>query len=529
MNTILKDKLREQHGRGAIATVRLVLGDQLNAQHSWFRTRADDTLYLIAEIKEEASYVRHHKQKICAFFLAMQHFAQALAECGHRVLYLTLDDSHNVENFSQLIAWLCEQTGAQRFEYQEPEERRLARALGRLDIDAKCRCVSAEHFFIDKSEFADYIRPAQHNRLEAFYRKLRERFNILMDGKEPLGGAWNYDSENRERLRAADLANIPSPLCFSNDASVVLQRLERHNIKTIGKADRHLLWPVTRRQAIDLLQHFCKQALPGFGRFQDAMTADSEHRWSLYHSRLSFAMNTKMLSPMFVIDHAIKAFKDADGAISLPQIEGFVRQILGWREYVRAVYWQNADDYHQQNALSAKRALPDYFWHGKTKMRCMQHALAQSLDKAYAHHIQRLMITGNFCLLAGIDPNAVDEWYLGIYIDAIEWVELPNTRGMSQWADGGWVATKPYCAGGNYINKMSDYCRQCHYDVKEKTSDNACPFNSLYWHFVARHADKFKNNPRMSMVYRNWEKQAPAQKAAVTRRAKACLSELNAL
>jgi len=259
------------------------------------------------------------------------------------------------------------------------------------------------------------------------------------------------------------------------------------------------------------------------------MTCQSENQWSLYHSRLSFALNSKILHPLQVIQQAIDSYENSKGAISLAQIEGFVRQILGWREYVRGIYWVNMPAYASKNTLEAKRQLPEYFWNGDTRMRCMQQSIGQSLDYAYAHHIQRLMITGNFCLLTGINPDEVDQWYLGVYIDAIEWVEIPNTRGMSQFADDGIVATKPYTAGGNYINKMSDYCKSCDYRIKEKTGDDACPFNSLYWHFMAQHRPRLEKNPRIGMVYRNWDKQTPQSQQATLKKAEYYLQNIETL
>jgi len=277
------------------------------------------------------------------------------------------------------------------------------------------------------------------------------------------------------------------------------------------------------------VDYFCEHCLINFGRFQDAMTDQSDHRWSLYHSRLSFALNSKILHPYQVIQKAIDAYQDSQGRISLAQIEGFVRQILGWREYVRGVYWANMPAYSRKNTLAAQGALPDYFWTGDTKMNCMQQAIGQSLDYAYAHHIQRLMIIGNFCLLTGINPDEVDAWYLGVYIDAIEWVEMPNTRGMSQFADDGIVATKPYTAGGNYINKMSDYCKNCHYKIKEKTGEQACPFNSLYWRFMTTHRKRLEKNPRIGMVYRNWDKQNTSVQQATLEQAEYFIDNIEQL
>jgi len=300
-------------------------------------------------------------------------------------------------------------------------------------------------------------------------------------------------------------------------------------VSTFGHCQDTLLWPTSRNQAKQLLDYFCAYLLPLFGQFQDSMTCNSPEQWSLYHSRISFALNTKMLHPLQVIKQVLNEFESRPDDINLAQVEGFIRQILGWREYVRGVYWQNMPDYAAKNELNASRSLPDYFWHGKTNMNCMKHAINQSLDTAYAHHIQRLMITGNFCLLTEMDPEQVDSWYLGIYIDAIEWVEMPNTRGMSQFADGGLIATKPYAASGNYINKMSDYCKDCHYNVKEKTEDSACPFNSLYWHFMNKHEERLSRNPRIGMVYKNWQKQDAKQRQATLDRAQWCLDNIESL
>ena len=350
-----------------------------------------------------------------------------------------------------------------------------------------------------------------------------------MDGDQPAGGQWNFDGDNRNKLKKSDLDDIPAPLLFDNDVSAIIARLDRHDIQHFGNFDHSLLWPVTRKQSVQLLEYFCQHCLPRFGQFQDAMTANSPHAWSLYHSRLSFCLNTKMLSPLQVIERAIAEHQARPGAIDLAQIEGFVRQIIGWREFVRGIYWANMPDYGELDALNAQRDLPGFFWTGKTRMRCLQASLGQSLETAYAHHIQRLMVIGNFCLLAGIDPAQVDKWYLGVYIDAIEWVEMPNTRGMCQFADDGLVASKPYAASGAYINRMSDYCRDCHYSVKDKVGDKACPFNALYWHFMHRHREKFGSNPRIGMVYRNLDKMDAGLRSSTLERADELLENLERL
>lgn len=512
-----------------IHTLRLILGDQLNASHSWYKEQDDGVLYLIAELHQEAHYVRHHIQKICAFFAAMEQFASALRAAGHQVRHLTLDDTADYASLNDLIAALCREHSIERFEYQQPDEYRLAQQLQQMQLTIPVSCCDSEHFLLPKEELANYIKPGKHNRMESFYRKMRVRFDILMDDGQPRGERWNFDGENRNKLKPADIAAIPQPLLFANPLEDYLQRIERHNIPTLGSVSDTLLWPVNRQQALQLLGYFCEHCLPNFGRFQDAMTQHGESRWSLYHSRISFALNSKILHPMQVIDAALQRHADSTSGVDLAQVEGFVRQILGWREYVRAVYWINMPDYAQRNSFAADRDLPGYFWTGDTKMACMKQAIDQSLETAYAHHIQRLMVTGNFAMLAGIDPDQVDAWYLGIYIDAIEWVETPNTRGMSQFADGGLIATKPYAASGSYINKMSDYCKDCFYSVKERVTENACPFNSLYWSFMQRHSERFVNNPRTAMAYRSWEKMDAGVRQSLLKRADDCLSNLDGL
>ncbi|MCQ1060866.1 cryptochrome/photolyase family protein [Photobacterium sp. ZSDE20] len=490
-------------------TLRLILGDQLNANHSWYRTVDDSTLYLIAELHQEAAYVAHHIQKVSAFFAAMEHFAQELKQLGHNVIHLNLDLSAQFEDLPSLINDLILQYNCECFEFQRPDEYRLYEQLHSLagslsQANIRCREYDTEHFLLPFNEIQEDFPPGKHVLMEHFYRRMRRRFDLLMDGDKPLGGKWNFDKSNRNKLKKHELEHIPSPLCFSNNVNDILNRIAVHQVRTIGQAQPQLLWPVTTAQAQELLHFFCQQCLPFFGCFQDAMTEKSPHSWSLYHSRLSFALNAKLLSPTDVLKQAICAYEQ-NSSIDLAQIEGFVRQIIGWREYIRAMYWANMPNYKKLNALKAERKLPDFFWTGHTKMACMKAAITQSLDYAYAHHIQRLMVTGNFCLLTGIAPDEVEEWYLGIYIDAIEWVEMPNTRGMALFADNGIIATKPYAASGNYINKMSDHCKHCNYDVKTKTEANSCPLNSLYWNFLHQHESWLAKNHRTRMIYRSWD------------------------
>ena len=492
-------------------TLRLILGDQLNVEHSWFKSKDQNVLNLILELHQEQLYVKHHIQKICAFFKAMENFSNALKKSGHEVAHLTLDDTAEYLTLSDCLMALCEQYQCSEIHIQQPDEYRLQQQLLTFQETVQQRNIQVtffdtEHFILPKDDIPKYFRKDKHVRMENFYRTMRKRFNILMEKTDPVGGQWNFDADNRKHLKKDDLAGIPQPLIFANDVSLIIDRLQRHNIATLGKTENTLLWPCNRAQSRKLLQYFCQYCLPNFGRFQDAMTEQSKHAWSLYHSRISFALNTKMLHPLEVIEAAIDHYKQKNSLVDIAQVEGFTRQILGWREYVRGMYWINMPSIANTNTLKAKRSLPKWFWNGQTNMNCMRKAISQSLDYAYAHHIQRLMITGNFALLTGIQPDEVEQWYLGIYIDAIEWVELPNTRGMALSADGGLIATKPYASSGNYINKMSDYCKGCHYSVKTKTGSKACPFNSLYWYFLDEHKETFKKNPRMAFPYKAWQR-----------------------
>lgn len=511
-------------------TLRLILGDQLNAKHSWFSEKNDNVIYVIAELKQETNYVKHHIQKLCAFFVAMQNFAQALNQAGHNAVHVNLDESAKHDGLIGLIQQLCAEHQITHFEYQRPDEYRLLQQLGSLEIEGvSIKQVDNEHFYLPFDEIAQYFQANKAHRMETFYRKMRQRFNIMMDADQPWGQRWNFDQDNRNKLKASDLTHIPKPLLFENDIQKIKTRIDRHKVNYFGNIEDSLAWPTSRAQSLDLLEYFCRHCLPNFGKFQDAMTHKSPHAWSLYHSRLSFALNAKLISPQHVVNRAIQEYESRKSLISLAQLEGFVRQIIGWREFIRGIYWANMPEYQSHNALDAQRNLPSYFWDGDTKMNCMKQAIGQSLDHAYAHHIQRLMVTGNFCLLTGIDPAQVDEWYLGIYIDAIEWVEMPNTRGMCQFADGGLVASKPYTASGAYINRMSDYCSGCHYKVTEKVGEQACPFNSLYWHFMHRHREKFSKNPRIGMVYRNFDRMQPDVQSSLLTHAEKLLKSLDDL
>lgn len=346
-----------------------------------------------------------------------------------------------------------------------------------------------------------------------------------MDMGQPAGGKWNYDAQNRKKLPKNHLP--PPPFVPSTDVSTELKDALAAQLPTIGKLEnpKHFYWPTTPTQAWEIFDHWLQYGLPSFGDYQDALTTKS---WSLYHSRISFALNTKMIQPLDVCQR-VEAHYRANPEVPLNAVEGFIRQILGWREFMRCVYWHRMPEFADENFFGFDRKLPQWFWNGETKMKCLSHTIGQSLNHGYAHHIQRLMVTGNFALLAGIDPDEVDLWYLGIYIDAFEWVEITNTRGMSQYADGGWIATKPYVSSANYMKKMGDYCDQCFYNPKTKTEDDSCPFNALYWNFFDSQRDKLQSNFRLGMVYRTYDKMNADVKAGIREKAQSLIDNINTL
>ncbi|MFO0417244.1 MAG: cryptochrome/photolyase family protein [Pseudomonadota bacterium] len=504
-----------------------MLGDQLNESHSWFSQAPDHADYLLIEARSEATYTRHHIQKIVGFFVAMRLFAERLKQLGFKVRYLTLDDQHNKGSIAETIAHLIEINGYKSFEYQAPDEYRLNESLTKLcqHLKIPTQRYTTEHFLVEPETFSDVFKGHKRYIMESFYRVVRTRYGFLMQDGKPEGDRWNFDSENRNKL--PDNIKPPEPLTFKRNVSEIFEYIKKHKLPYIGELDpENFPWPVTRDEALKTLDHFCAELLPHFGSYQDAMRTDHPY---LYHSRLSFSLNIKQISPNEVIEAAIKRYRKSAGKITLAQIEGFVRQIAGWREFMRGVYWTHMPKYKQLNALAAKRPLPHYFWDGQTKMNCLKHAIGQSLKNAYAHHIQRLMVTGNFTTLAGIDPDQVDEWYLGIYIDAIEWVQLPNTRGMSQFADGGIVGTKPYTSSAAYINKMSNYCKGCHYKMKERLGEQACPFNSLYWDFLIRNESILAKNPRIGMGYQLLAKMPKSEKSAIVKQAAEILDRIEEL
>ena len=508
-------------------TLRLILGDQLNRNHSWFQTVDDTTVYVLMEVRTETDYALHHIQKVVGFFSAMRAFSAQLKVDNHKVIYLKINDKNNLQSFEKNLNAILNQGSFKQFEYQLPDEYRLDLLLknyvSHLSIPTKV--YDTEHFFSERDELEHFFQGKKLFLMESFYRHMRKKHEVLMEGNQPLTGQWNYDVDNRKKLPKGHKPT--PPLVFNNDVSDILEEICKSNIKTIGTIDaNNFLWPVNREQSRQLLDFFVTECLPFFGSYQDAMTPNE---WSLYHSRISFSMNVKMLSPKEVIERAILEWQSRQAEIEYNQLEGFVRQIIGWREYMRGIYWSQMPEYAGLNFFRHNEKLPHWYWTGQTKMNCLKEAVSQSLNYAYAHHIQRLMITGNFALLAGVHPDEVDAWYLGIYIDAIEWVEMTNTRGMSQFADGGIVGTKPYVSSASYIDKMSHYCGSCYYEKKKRVGDKACPFNSLYWNFYDKNEDKLAKNPRIGMMYKVWHKMKSDEKAALLEQADYYLKNIDTL
>jgi len=491
-----------------VKKLRLILGDQLNHNHSWFDETDNEVIYFIAEMRQETDYVVHHIQKVIAFFEAMRNFADWLEERGHFVIYYDLSHPDNKHELSKNLNQLIKAHQVDKFEYQLPDEFRLDQQLKEFckTSNIKTEAHETEHFLTSRPDLESFFKGKKTYTMEYFYRDMRKKYDIMMlTEKDPEGGKWNFDQSNRKKWNGKP--EIPHERGFRKDVSNTLKRIKDAGIKTMGAVDEiSFNWPTSRTDSLSVLNYFCENLLVHFGDYQDAMDPDQVY---LFHSRLSFAMNSKMLHPLEVIKKVIEYWRENKNQIDISQVEGFVRQILGWREYMRGMYWMKMPEYRTTNKLENHNKLPDFYWTGETKMNCLHHAIKQSLDHAYAHHIQRLMVTGNYALLTQTNPDEVDEWYLGIYIDAIEWVEITNTRGMSQFADGGLVATKPYVSSGSYINKMSNYCKSCEYSVSKKTGDNACPFNSLYWNFLFEKREHFKNNQRMNMMMNLLNKKDP--------------------
>ncbi len=479
----------------------VVLGDQLCEDIAALAAadRSRD-IVLMMEVAEETTYVRHHRKKVVLVLAAMRHFANVLRDDGWQVDYVGLTDEANTGSFAGEIERAVQRHAPKRILVTHPGEWRVRESLRSLGerLETPLDMLADTRFLCTIEDFAKWADGRKTLRMEHFYREMRRRTGLLMDGNEPAGGQWNFDSQNRKPPK--DALDPPEPLAFEPDAVTqeVIELVEERFGDHFGTV-HPFRFPVTAEQARAAMEDFLDHRLVKFGDYQDAMVGGE---CFLFHSLLSAALNLGLLDPLDLCRRVEARYRE--GAVPINAAEGFIRQIIGWREFVRGIYWTRMPGYLAANALDAKRDLPWFYWTAETDMACMRAALEQTRDEAYAHHIQRLMITGNFALLAGINPVQVHEWYLAVYFDAFEWVEAPNTIGMSQFADGGVIASKPYAAGGNYISKMSDHCRDCTYIVSRKTGEGACPFNYLYWDFIARNESQFGDNPRMGQIYRLW-------------------------
>jgi deoxyribodipyrimidine photolyase-related protein len=499
------------------STLVVILGDQLSLRISSLRRAEKATsIVLMAEVMAEATYARHHKKKLVLVFSAMRHFAEELRQEGWTVDYIKLDDIDNTQSLPSEIERAKTRHGIFDVIMTEAGEWRLRELLAPYDP------VEDDRFICSHATFRAWASGRKELRMEYFYRDMRRKTGLLMADGEPEGGRWNFDAENRKPADGALL--LPAPHQEKPDAITreVLTLVASKFPKSFGQAEP-FWFAVTRDGAETVLKYFLQKILRQFGDTQDAMLKD--HRF-LNHSLLSAYINIGLLDPLDVCQRVEAEYKK--GRVPLASAEGFIRQIIGWREYVRGIYWLKMPDYRTVNALNATRPLPDFYWTAETDMNCIHHAVQQTKEEAYAHHIQRLMVTGNFALLAGLNPFEVHEWYLAVYIDAFEWVELPNTVGMALHADGGLLGSKPYAASGAYINRMSDYCGSCRYDVKKRTGEGACPFNALYWNFIATHQDRFRRNPRMAQMVSTYGKFADDEKQRIKNSADAFLKSISA-
>ena len=499
----------------------LVLGDQLDLEASAFNgfDAAQDAVWM-AEAREESTHVWSSKQRIALFLSAMRHFAQVLRDAGRPLHYHRLDDPGHVAALDSLGAKLRADLmtlAPERVVMTAPGDWRVFKQLKAVVEAAGLTLEVCEdhHFFTTVSDFATHAKGRKSLRLEYFYRELRQRHNILMDDGQPAGGKWNFDADNRETFGAKGPGVLPPRAAFKPDSLTreVITLVKTRYADHPGTLDS-FAWPVTRTQALQALQRFVVERLPLFGRYEDALWPGEP--W-LYHSHLSSAMNLKLLSAREVVQAAEIAYRA--GHVPLQSAEGFIRQILGWREYVRGIYWTQMPSYIERNALGAEENLPTWFWTGNTDMACLQDALTQTLEHGYAHHIQRLMVTGLFALLLGVRPQQVHAWYLSVYVDAVEWVELPNTLGMSQYSDGGLMASKPYVATGKYIQRMGGPCKGCRYDPALREGERACPYTTLYWDFLMRHETLLAKNARMALQVKNVARMTESEKQAVLLRA----------
>jgi deoxyribodipyrimidine photolyase-related protein len=498
----------------------VVLGDQLDAASAAFDgfDPRQDRVWM-AEVEEESRHVPSHQARSVMFISAMRHFAAELRGRGWTLEYRQLDDRGNAQSLPGELRAAVKKLKPQRLVMVQPGEWRVQTSLtgAASELGVPLEILPDRHFYCDLDWFRQYASERKQLRLEFFYREMRRMHGVLLYNGKPVGGEWNYDADNRGSFGKRGPGLVPAPVDFPPDditlevMKLVRQRLANHP----GRLD-HFDFPVTAAQAEAALNDFIQNRLPAFGQYQDAMWTAEPY---LYHSRLSAAMNLKLLSPRRVVEAVERAYRE--GAAPLAAVEGFIRQVLGWREYVRGIYWTEMPAYGEGNALAASEPLPEFYWTGETPMKCLAAAIGQTLAYGYAHHIQRLMVTGLYALMLGVRPREIHEWYLAVYVDAVEWVELPNVFGMSQFADGGRMASKPYAATGKYIQRMSNYCAGCRFDPAEAEGERACPFTTLYWDFLARNEERLRAIPRMELQLKNLARLTPAKRAAIAERSAA--------
>jgi deoxyribodipyrimidine photolyase-related protein len=489
--------------------LNLILGDQLD-RHSLLFNDVDSDIdcFWMAEVREESTHVWSHKQRIALFLSSMRHFAEELREQKLPLIYQALKD-HHFECLAEALADTLQKEKPQEVCFVTPGDYRVTESLVNTckKYQVPFKQLNDQHFLSTPQEFKKWAEGKKQLRLEYWYRELRKKYQVLMeDEKKPLGGQWNYDQSNRKAFKKEGPQNVPSTISWASDkiTQAVIDLVNKEYPDHPGELIT-LYWSVTPQQAQQSLERFFDHCFDNFGDYQDAMWTDQPF---LNHSLISSALNLKLLHPLQVIQTAEKHYRE-NGA-PLAAVEGFIRQILGWREYVRGLYWLHMPDWVEMNALNAKQSLPGFYWTGDTDMACLHQSIKQTLKYGYAHHIQRLMVTGLFSLLYGVDPKQIHQWYLAIYVDAVEWVELPNTLGMSQYADNGIMASKPYIASGNYINKMSNYCKECRFNPAKAIGEDACPFTTLFWDFLDTHGDTFKSNPRMGFMLKNLKRKTEA-------------------
>ena len=503
----------------------LALGDQLNehsAAFDGFDKRSDAVLMM--ELTEEAEWVPQHKTRLALLFAAMRHFRESLELSGHRVHYAELEDADNRGNLVEEIRRWAHKTRPAKLVLSKPGDYRVELAIREAaqSLDCKLEIRSDRHFLCDIEDFREHAEGRKSLLLEVFYRQMRRRHGVLMSGKDPIGGQWNYDKDNRESFGNGGPSDIEAPRSFRPDEVTrdVIEMVERRFPDSPGTLDA-FDYPVTREAALAALHDFIAHRLSMFGTYQDAMVTGQPY---LYHSRLSCVLNLQLLDPREAIAAAVEAYES--GAAPINAVEGFVRQILGWREFIRGVYWLKMPEYAALNALDADLPMPAFMWTGDTDMNCVRQSIGQLIDHAYAHHIQRLMVLGLFAMLLGVRPYDVHRWHMSMYADAFDWVSLPNVLGMSQYGDGGIVGSKPYAASGSYINKMSDYCADCRFNPKNAAGDDACPFTTLYWDFLARNRERIGNNRRMGFQFKNLDRKDDGDRRAIRKQAEALKTQM---